>query len=126
MKYPRTAIFASVFAVAASVLADTVMLSGGTVYRGLVVQKDENEVLLLRDYGTQWIQTSVIKSITYDESSRPTTAMEKGATRSNLFPAWGEIIARASKTGWGDRLRQIPATVIDKGILKNVPYVSFR
>jgi hypothetical protein len=31
-----------------------------------------------------------------------------------------------AKTVWGDDLRQIPSTVVDKGVLRHIPYTSFR
>jgi len=70
------------------------------VFQGIVVQKDDKEVLLLRDYGTQWIPTSIIKSIKIDEATRPKTLSEKSATSSTPFPAWGQIGCLAAKTGW--------------------------
>lgn len=42
------------------------------------------------------------------------------------LPAWGELIEGAIAQKWGVPLNQIPATVIDQGVFKNVPYLSFR
>jgi hypothetical protein len=42
------------------------------------------------------------------------------------FPKSSEITALLGKQPWISGLRQIPATVIDKGIMRNVPYISFQ
>jgi hypothetical protein len=42
------------------------------------------------------------------------------------YPTCAHIVGRLRRETWGKELKQIPATVIDKGILKNVPYASFR
>ena len=112
-------------AVVRAAFADVVTLNGGTTIDGTVVQKDEKEVLLLRDFGTQWIPAPMVKTIKIDPQSHPKTLGEKNVNPSFL-PAWGQIVAEAARSGWGGNLRQIPATVIDKGVLKSVPYVSFR
>jgi hypothetical protein len=44
----------------------------------------------------------------------------------NRLPSAKDLVRLLSRQPWGSNLRQIPATVIDKGILRNVPYVSFR
>jgi len=42
------------------------------------------------------------------------------------FPKCSEISLRLGKQSWAKDLRQIPATVIDKGVMRNVPYISFQ
>jgi hypothetical protein len=42
------------------------------------------------------------------------------------FPKSSEITLRLGKQTWVNNLRQIPATVIDKGVMRNVPYLSFQ
>ncbi|MGD0059679.1 MAG: hypothetical protein ABSD58_09710 [Verrucomicrobiia bacterium] len=42
------------------------------------------------------------------------------------FPKSSEIAVLLGKQPWISGLRQIPATVIDKGIMRNVPYLSFQ
>jgi len=73
MACTSVALFAGAFLLGTCAYADRVTLNAGTHFDGIVAQKDENEVLLLRDYGTQWIPASMIKSITYDETSHPKT-----------------------------------------------------
>lgn len=38
----------------------------------------------------------------------------------------GAVIERVGAESWGTGLKQIPATVIDQGVFRNVPYLSFR
>jgi hypothetical protein len=42
------------------------------------------------------------------------------------FPKSSEITAILGKQPWITSLRQIPATVVDKGVMRNVPYLSFQ
>jgi hypothetical protein len=44
----------------------------------------------------------------------------------NRIPDFRTTIFLLSQQPWATNLEQIPATVIDKGILRNVPYISFR
>ena len=43
-----------------------------------------------------------------------------------MFLSHSEIVDRLSKEYWIKDLKQIPATVIDKGIMRNVPYLSYK
>jgi len=43
-----------------------------------------------------------------------------------ILPARGECLRVAREKPWARGLRQIPSTVIDKGVLRHVPYVSYR
>ena len=47
------------------------------------------------------------------------------ATSSGL-PAYGDVMCRLARQPWAADLRQIPATVIDLGVLCSVPYKSQR
>jgi hypothetical protein len=42
------------------------------------------------------------------------------------LPALDRCVAAMIGSAWASEVRQIPATVIDKGILRNVPYASYR
>ncbi|MFO0824481.1 MAG: hypothetical protein U0792_15415 [Gemmataceae bacterium] len=42
------------------------------------------------------------------------------------FAEWGKCFDAAKATTWGGSLRPIPATVVDKGTLRFVPYKSFK
>jgi hypothetical protein len=53
----------------------------------------------------------------------PKQAMPNDSTN---FPNSVEIVSRLHQESWGKDLQPIPSTVIDKGILRNVPYSSFK
>ncbi|MEQ2007124.1 MAG: hypothetical protein ABMA26_10020 [Limisphaerales bacterium] len=42
------------------------------------------------------------------------------------LPSWGSVLERVGAQTWGSSLKQIPATVIDEGVFRSVPYLSFR
>jgi hypothetical protein len=57
-------------------------------------------------------------------ASAPATAATNDPNRPRLVD-WGKCFDTAVGTPWGAGLRPIPATVIDKGTLRYVPYKSF-
>ena len=42
------------------------------------------------------------------------------------IPTRAKARSAAAATAWGKSLGQIPSTVIDKGVLRNIPYLSYR
>lgn len=100
--------------------ADTLRLLGDRVITGTVLQTNTDNVLLLADYGTLNCASSIIKEIKIDQAE---AVQVQSKTR---LPDFRSLILLLSKQPWATNLKQIPATVIDKGVLKNVPYVSFR
>ncbi len=101
--------------------ADLVILKDGQVVNGTVLQKDNSSVLLKFDYGTFTFPTERIKEIKQDTE---TPQLESPEVNKRI-PNWGKLISLLAKQKWVRDIRQIPATVIDVGILKNVPYLSF-
>ncbi len=102
--------------------ADVVILEHGQVFNGTVLQNNEKEVLVKMDYGTLTFPRSVVKDVRVD--NKPSILVE--AEVEKRIPAWGQIIEKLAKKSWAVPLKQIPATVIDTGVLRNVPYVSFQ
>jgi hypothetical protein len=94
--------------------------SAGT---GEVLQQDDNVVAVKGDYGTVTYQKSSVKDVRLTSSDGAGNTLE--FTETNRIPSWGKIVSDLTKPAWADKVRQIPATVIDEGVLKNVPYVSF-
>src|SRR5262245_5298593 len=47
------------------------------------------------------------------------------STSRSRTPAFKEVVLKLGARDWADGLRQIPATVIDTGVMRNVPYKSF-
>ena len=42
------------------------------------------------------------------------------------LPNWSKCVEVARQSGWGKDLKDIPATVVDNGVLRFVPYLSYR
>lgn len=98
--------------------ADTILLKNGGQLEGIVTSSDNGEVTVRLKSGSLSLPQSQIESI----KKAPTTA----PTDPNILPGWTGILPKAISTDWGGSLKQIPATVIDNGNLKNVPYYSYR
>ncbi len=102
-------------------LADTLVFSKGDPITGTVIQTNGEDLLFLTDHGTFNFGRSNIKEIKFDRNA------DASQTRStNRLPDFKTAVLSLSGQTWSSSLTPIPATVIDKGILRNVPYVSFR
>lgn len=101
--------------------ADVVVLESGKVITGNVLQSDADGVLVQMEYGTFRYPASMIKDVRKEKMAAPS---ESPSTQ--RIPNWAKIVSILSTNTWAHELKQIPATVIDNGILKEVPYVSFR
>ncbi|HEX9046546.1 MAG TPA: hypothetical protein VF988_05920, partial [Verrucomicrobiae bacterium] len=99
--------------------ADTVLLSNGNSVSGTVVQTNGDVILLLTDDAAFNYAKSDVKEI--KSSPPPTTLL---ATEERL-PNFRNAVLSLSRQTWATNLIPIPATVIDKGVLRNVPYSSF-
>ena len=73
------------------------------------------------DYGTLHYPQSWIKDVQRNTND---FVVEPNGTK--RIPRWGEIISTLATNVWAHELKQIPATVIDNGVLEDVPYISFR
>lgn len=104
-----------------SLKADVVILNNGQVINGNILEQDASGTLIQLDYGTFRYPKSVIK----EAKREPTTSVEASSS-SQRIPNWSRIISALATNGWQHELKQIPATVIDNGVLKDVPYISFR
>jgi hypothetical protein len=104
-----------------SVNADVTILQNGDVITGKVLQQDSDGVLVQMEYGTFRYPQTMIKDVRKEVVS--VSAEPHSAQR---IPNWAKIISVLTTNGWAHELKQIPATVIDNGVLKDVPYISFR
>jgi hypothetical protein len=102
------------------VFGDKLVMINDRIVTGTVLETNVNNVLLLTDYGTIKYPVAAVKEIRIDQSSLVEAVI------TNTLPDSKTIILRLHKQPWATDLKQIPATIIDKGILKNVPYISFR
>jgi hypothetical protein len=119
MKAVYTLVFALSFVFLTISNADTLVLQSRSV-TGTVLQTNGDNVLLLTDFGTLNYSLGIIKEIKIDRAE----AVEFSAT--SRLPDARSLVLFLSRLSWAVNLKQIPATVIDKGILKNVPYISYR
>jgi hypothetical protein len=101
--------------------ADVVILEDGKVITGKVLQQDSDGALIQMDYGTFRYPLSRIKDVRKEAIAAPSEA-----PIGQRIPNWAKIISLLVTNGWAHGLVQIPATVIDNGVLKDVPYISFR
>ena len=102
---------------------DSVLLKDGSLHRGLIVQNTAKEVLLQGSYSLQSFPKSEIVRI-HNEADIG-LEFTKANTPGDL-PAWRVMVNDLRNNDSVKSLEQIPATAIDNGIYKNIPYLSFR
>lgn len=102
---------------------DAVVLKDGSTHRGVIVRNTAKEVWLQEKYGIQEFPKSSIVRIR-DEADIG-LEFTKANTPGDL-PAWRVMVNDLRNNDAIKSLEQIPATTIDNGVFKNVPYLSFR
>jgi hypothetical protein len=100
--------------------ADTIRLKNGGTLEGVVLKEGDGAVVVRLKYATVTLDRSDIESI---DKKAPDPSPGAAPTR---LPRWDRCIEAVAARPWAGELRQIPATVIDKGILKYVPYMSHK
>jgi hypothetical protein len=103
-----------------SLNADVVILESGKVITGNILQQDGDGVLVQIDYGTFRYPLSMIKDVRKDKID-----LSAESSNAQRIPDWAKIVSLLATNGWAHELKQIPATVIDNGVLEDVPYISF-
>ncbi len=101
-----------------SVFGDTVILFNNSTISGTVVQTNGDSILVLADYAAFNFSLASIKAIKTDP---PPEFLNSGR-----LPNFKNVILYLSRQSWATNLAPIAATVIDKGVLRNIPYSSFR
>jgi len=97
--------------------ADTVTLKNGRSFDGVVLTNSALETRIRTDVGTMAFYPSQVAKVT----------ISKDDPKSSLrLATWETCVGAFAKKAWGGEVSQIPATVIDKGALKFVPYMSHR
>jgi hypothetical protein len=99
--------------------ADTIVMSNNRMITGTAIQTNGDDVLILTRYAAFNFSTTSIKEI------KPESAGSADSSDTNRLPNFQKAILFLSRESWATNLTPIPATVIDKGILRNVPYTSF-
>ena len=102
-------------------LEDLVVLANGERIAGRVLTENANEVVIAQRWGTFTFERAQVQSV-----SRQAVAAEVAQkSDSHRLPQFSAVI-HAVSAKWTTSLQQIPATVIDEGVLRHVPYVSHR
>jgi hypothetical protein len=119
VSYPgRMKTLIALLALASLASADTLRLRNGGTLEGVVLRETDGAVVVRLKYATVTIDRAEIEAI-----EKKAGAPDAAGLR---LARWDKAVETAAARPWGVDLRQIPATVIDKGVLKNVPYISHR
>lgn len=113
--------------VAAGSSADVVKMQSGSEIECVVIQENTDTIVIRRGYGTMTIPRSIVASVS--KSPVITAANVAPVVRrapSQRIPAWSDILGALVKTKWATNLQPIPATVVDVGVMRHVPYQSYR
>jgi hypothetical protein len=102
---------------------DSILLKDGSRQRGVIIKNTADAVFLQQRYGISEFPKSGIVRIFdgVDVGMEFVEAEQKGD-----LPSWRVMVNDIRNNDAIKSLRQIPATHIDNGYLKNVPYLSFR
>lgn len=106
--------------------ADTVVFQTGGKIEGTVIQQDEKSVVLKSGMGTLTLQKAGIARIDHTDDAPATKPITVLGALDDRLPGWDTVVTALAAQPWASRLRQIPATVIDVGVMRSVPYTSYR
>jgi hypothetical protein len=127
------AIVAVLLLAAPPAMADKITLQSGRVVEGQILQENASNFTVRLDHGVMTIPASMVREV----DKTPPPALAKPAVPSSLspaaratpaqhIPAWDALTTALATQRWATNLMQIPATVIDKGQMRAVPYTSYR
>jgi len=108
----------AVLCMAGAASADTIRLKNGGTLEGVILKEGDGAVVVRLKYATVTLDKTEIEAI---DRAKVEAAPAAAPVR---LARWDKCIEVVAKRDWAGDLRQIPATVIDKGILLNVPYMS--
>lgn len=116
-----TVVALAVFGVSVADAGDTIHLKSGKIISGTVLRESEKSVIVRLDsHTTMTFERSQVEKVEKGTSPPPSEA------HSGRFVGWEKCLQIAADQSWSTHLRAIPAIVIDKGVLRAVPYMSFR
>jgi hypothetical protein len=104
-------------------MPDTIYLNDGRVLHGLIIKIDAEKVKLKKKMGEVEISKISINRI---EDIPKAEIYFADIVDPGTLPPWRMIVQDLRTDDSIKSFRQIPATTIDKGYLKNIPYLSFR
>ncbi len=105
--------------------ADVVALKSCQELKGNIVSETEHVVVLKQGENVQRLLRNDIAFIRRGNEGAPGAAPVQTSLDRRLL-GFEQLIETALKHPWAKDLHQVPATVIDKGVLRNVPYLSYR
>jgi hypothetical protein len=102
---------------------DSVLLKDGSTQKGMIVKNTADAVFLQQRYRiSEFPKTQIVRIFDgVDVGMEFTEVGKKGD-----LPSWRVMVNDIRNNDEVKSLAQIPATFIDNGYLKNVPYLSFR
>jgi len=114
---------------AGACIADTVTMTSGRTVEGVVLREDPSSVSVALNYGTVTFPRAAVQKI--ERSNKPAAApaaktVGAPASAKPRVPSWLTAVKVLTAQPWATEFHQIPATVVDTGVMKNVPYQSFR
>ncbi len=102
---------------------DSVALNDGTVLHGLILKNSATELIIQTRDGESRIPKDFIRRI--DDAPDDGVVYSSLVGRDKL-PEWRAIVHDLRTHDGVRNFEQIPPTRIDNGLLRNIPYISFR
>ncbi|MFT3684218.1 MAG: hypothetical protein QM783_04700 [Phycisphaerales bacterium] len=102
--------------------ADTLHIKTGAIVEGRIIYEGPDDYAVITDGKFKRIPKGNVERIDRDKTEQK-AAKPSGPCRA---PAWEEIITKLAGQPWAADLREVPATVITTGSLRNIPYRSFQ
>lgn len=108
---------------ASRLMPDTIVMNDGRTFHGLIIRNDAVKVVLQQRMGEVEIPKSYIRRI---EDQADSGVYFADIVDPGKLPPWRMIVQDLRSDDTIRSFRQIPATTIDNGYLRNIPYLSFR
>lgn len=102
---------------------DSVELNDGTRLRGLILQNTASTVVIQTRDGESTIPKEYIRRI---DDAPDDGVIYDGVVGRDELPSWRAIVHDLRTHDSVRSFEQIPPTSIDNGLLRNIPYLSFR
>ncbi|MEX1010100.1 MAG: hypothetical protein WEC72_02025, partial [Chthoniobacterales bacterium] len=102
---------------------DSVELNDGTRLRGLILQNTATTLVIQTHDGENKIPKEYIRRI---DDAEDQEVIYSDLVKRDALPAWRAIVHDLRTHDRVRSFEQIPPTAIDNGLLRNIPYLSFR
>lgn len=115
-----------VLSLALRAIGDTITFHSGGSISGTIMQENSATITMLYGKSTMKIARSDVKSITRSPKPEPKKTTTTPTSVPVRLATMEQSVSALAQEQWATNLEEIAATVIDVGVLKNVPYKSFR